>query len=184
MSTITETKLDAGQDEHDPVPDEVRRAAAGEELTSREEKGALDFLLGPTRALRYTIEVQLETDEGMKPLKFHVQQQDGARLAKLETENRAGDGPFARLDTVAYNSAVVHAATTAFTDATGRRVELESQDFVGGHPEGSLGALRTRFKFQGGIFEALSGEIQRVSGYSADRVGSAQRVLVDAVGGS
>jgi hypothetical protein len=179
MSITAERTTDDGM-----VPVEVEKAARGEELTDAEEKGALAYLLGPTKAVTYKAPVAIETQDGEKTLYVHFAQQDGAKIIALDTEHRTGEGPFARLNVPEFNIALVQEALTHLTDTTGARVNLKSPEFIGGHPEGLAGALRLRFKVQRGIFNDLAAEIQRVSGYGGDRVGTAQRSLVDAAGNS
>lgn len=173
------------REDQDQTPEVVRRAAAGEEeLSVQDETDVLDFLLGATQVLEYDVDVRLETDAGTRVAIFHFKQLDGSRLSEIEEENRSGDGPFSRLDAKAYNSQVVHEATVWIGTPGGRKVDIRSQKWVGSHPLGSLGALRTRFKMQSGIFDGIAAEVTRVSGYSSDRVGTAQRVHVAAAGNS
>lgn len=160
------------------------RAAAGETIDGAEERSALDWLLGATRVLEYDVPVDYETPDGMKKLTFHIRQLDPDKIDEIENNNRKGDGPFARVDRYGFNVDLAAEATLYFTDESGRKVEPTSEEFRGGMPGGTAQALRVRFKGQGGIFAALSDEIQSVSGFSPDRVGTAQRVLVEGGKGS
>lgn len=167
----------------DGAPSAVVRAAEPggniDELTGGEEKSALDWLLGATQALEYNVPVEYDTPAGRKKLLFHIRQQDPGALETLDAEHRKGDGPFARLDTAAFNAALIAKATVYIKDGeTGVQVEPNSERFRGGVPDPAL-AVATRFKYQGGILEGIAEEIRRVSGYSPDRVGTAQRAVVE-----
>lgn len=161
------------------LPEELRNAAAGEQLTAGEEKDALDFLLGPTPRLSYHVTVQYMTQDGLKPLTFHFLPQDPSKFEELDAANRKGDGPFAKLDSYGYVVDVIVEATTHISGASGRKVDIRSAEFLGGVPAPHL-ALMTRFRGQGGLLESVVEEIRKVSGYNADRVGTAQRSMVEA----
>lgn len=160
------------------APDPVKKAAAGETLDVEEEQGALDWFLGPTRRLEYDVTVQWETPRGFSPLTFHLHQVDGDRLQEIDDENRQGDGPFSKLDTQGFNAAAVVEACVYMTDVTGKRVKPTDPEFTGGMPNPVL-AMRTRFKTQPGILEHLAERIREKAAFSADRVGGAQRALVE-----
>lgn len=160
------------------APREVRQAALGKELDPADESSALDWFLGATQRLEYDVPVQWETPKGMKTLIFHLRQVDGDRLQELDEENRTGDGPFAKLDTMGFNAAAAAEATLYLSDDTGRKVPVDSQEFLGGVPSPAT-AMRARFKTQPGILETLAERIRAKAGYSADRVGGAQRALVE-----
>lgn len=163
-----------------PIPPVIERAAAGDEsLTGKDERDALDFLLGATRALEYNVTVQYDTPDGLKPLIFHIQQLDAARIDTIDAENRVGDGPFAKLNVREFNAALVTEATVYLQTPGGRRIMVPSEEFLGGAPSGPM-AMGLRFKYQPGILEGMAEVIRGVSAYSPDRVGSAQRVLVEA----
>lgn len=160
------------------APPEVRKAAAGKTLDVEEEQGALDWFLGPTRRLEYDVTVQWETPRGMRPLTFHMHQVDGDRLQEIDEANRQGDGPFSKLDTQGFNAEAVVEACMYFTDQTGRKVKPTEEAFTGGMPNPVL-AMRTRFKTQPGILEHLAERIREKAAFSADRVGGAQRSVVE-----
>lgn len=161
----------------------AERVRAGREITAREEMSALDFLLGETIALEYDVTVQLETPGGLRPLTVHFRQLDPSRFDAHDTANRKGDGPFAKLDVAAFSAAVC-AEAIVYLEEGERRVNLRDGDFRGGHPGGAQHALSTRFRFQGGLLEGIAEEVKRVSGYGPDRVGTAQRSLVEVGKGS
>lgn len=165
------------------APDAIIAAANGGSVTAGEERGALDWLLGKTQRLQYTIPVDYETPGGMMKLQVRIQQMDDRRLNELDSENRDGDGPFAKLDTTGFNVAVCAEAMLWVEDEGGRRVEVASPEWIGAAPT-PLIAMEARFKYQPGILAGIVEEVKRTSGYSTNRVGSAQRVLVSAVGGS
>lgn len=164
----------------DGAPDVVAQAAVlPDVMDDAQEKEALEYLLGPTTVLEYRLPVKIETTKGERTITFRIHQVDTQRLQEIDAEHRVGDGPFAKLDSYAFNIAVALEGTTSIGG-----LSPQSDRFIGGHPEGAAGALRLRFKGQGGIFDGIASEIQRVSGFSSDRVGTAQRVLVAAAGGS
>lgn len=160
------------------APQTVRDAALGKELDPADESGALDWFLGATTRLEYDVTVQWETPKGMKPLVFHLRQVDGDRLQELDEENRTGDGPFAKLDTMGFNASVAAEACMYLTDDSGVRVAVNESRFLGGAPSPVI-AMRGRFKTQPGILETLAERIRSKAGYSPDRVGGAQRALVE-----
>lgn len=185
MAEDTLTPEQAEKDVQEKVKATLAKAGqTPEDVTPKEEKGALDYLLGATAALEFDLPVQLMTPDGKKELIVHFKQMDGDTFRKLEEENRSGEGPFSRLDVAAYNRAIVQAATVYLTDESGKKIVPSSPEFIGEHPEGQRGAWKTRFKFSSGVFDGISSEVQRVSGYDGDLVGTAQRSVVDAVGGS
>lgn len=157
-------------------------AESAANMTAKEERSALDFLLGPTKAQEFDVPVKIATSEGDKELTFRIRQLDGDRFEELEKEHRDGEGPFSRLNRMAYSVAIVAEATLFIADATGDKVDLSSERFIGKHPLGIVGALKTRFKYSPGIFPELSAQVESVSGYGNDRVGTASRAVVDAVG--
>lgn len=154
-------------------------AASGEKIDGAAEKSALDYLLGPTVALEYDVKVDYETEQGTMPLTFRFKQLDPSTFERIDTENRKGDGPFAKLDVSGFNVDLVTEATLFIMDASGRQVDIRSQDFLGGIPSPAM-AMSIRFKNQGGLLDGIVDEVRRVSGYSADRVGTAQRAVVQA----
>jgi hypothetical protein len=161
------------------VPVAVTKAQQDETLTDEEEWGALEYLLGATRSLHYSLPVQYDTPKGRQEITLEIKQLDPTRLEELDRENRAGDNALAALNRFAFNSAVCADGVVAITDKTGARVETTSVRWLGGAPTPAA-AMRGRFRFQGGIIDMVSDQIQAISGYSADRVGTAQRMLVEA----
>lgn len=177
MASNTEKTPDA--DLPADAPPEIRAVAAGQEInTGAEEKAALDWFLGATKPLEYSVPVDFETPAGMKKLIFNLRQVDSGRLEEIDEENRKGDGPFSKLDVQAFNVAAIVEATLSVTDETGNEVKLTDERFLGGIPSPDL-ALRTRFKYQGGLLEHVVDRIREKAGFSSDRVGAASRSLVE-----
>lgn len=159
----------------------------------RAERGALDWLLTAEAPPPWEVEVQSLTPEGFKPLLFVLLPQDGRKIVEIEERNTSGSGPqmTRKLDEIANNAELVAAATVGLEDpATGRKIKLESPEFLGDMPGASAAtALERRFARQAGLLMGLAMEVRRISGYNSDHVGKArQRVvsseLVSAVGGS
>jgi hypothetical protein len=159
------------------TPEAVRKAAdgEGEKVTVGEERGALDYLLGPTKPVEYDVPVKYDTEAGPKELTFHIQQLDGKAIIKMEDSHRKGTGPFAELDDIEFNADLAAAATLYIEDETGRQVDPRSEEFMGGMGFGAALAMETRFKFQPGLLDGVAGQVRSVSGYAPDRVGSAER---------
>ncbi|MGH2939443.1 MAG: hypothetical protein ACRDPE_15150 [Solirubrobacterales bacterium] len=182
----------ARKDPNDPAsglpegaPESLADAARGREINAAGESEALDFLLGRTQPLLFDVPVKFDTDKGQKKLTLVVRQLDGARILAIEKENRKGDGPFAELDDVACNAAMVAEACVAIVDETaGVEVDPQTDRFVGGAPGGVPMAFQVRFKYQSGLLDGVTAQIRSVSGYNPSRVESANRSIRDAVGGS
>lgn len=166
------------------APEGVREAAEGGKLTDAEEHGALHWLLGPTTRPKARVPVTLATEAGDKRLIIGLVALDGRRIQQLDDENRKGDGPFAKLDTVSFNVALACEAIAYFEDETGQQIKPDSEEFIGGMPGGLSAAMELRFKYAPGILETLGERVRELSAYSPDRVGQAQRVLVDVAGNS
>lgn len=192
----------AEKKKHDPAgiladaPDALERAAGAdaEDVDAKEEGEALDFLLGATQALRFDVPVTLDTPKGPKKLVFVIEQIDGKKIIDLEKQYRNGTGPFAEVDDIGLNAAIVSEATKEIRDAVDEGatpkpgVDPSSEKFRGGIPS-AADAMQIRFKFQPGLLDGVAGEIRRVSGYATDRVGQAERAnaratITNAVGNS
>jgi hypothetical protein len=165
-------------DTENALPDPVKKAANGAELDAREERDALDWLLGATKPLEYTVPVQYDTPDGKREIRFRIRQLDGSTIEAIDAANRKGDGPFAKLDVQGFNAELATEATL-WIETDSRRVEIRSPEFLGGMPSPPL-AMALRFKYQPGILEGLAEKIREASAYSSDRIGNAQRVLVEA----
>lgn len=169
----------------DGAPPGLEDAARGKEVDGPGESEALEFLLGRTQPILYDVPVKFDTPAGQKRLIFVVSQLDGERILAIEKDNRKGDGPFAELDDVACNAAMVAESCVAIVDEkTGAEIDPKSDRFVGGVPGGVPMAIKTRFKYQSGLLDGVAGQIRSVSGYNPSRVEAANRSIRDAVGGS
>jgi hypothetical protein len=167
------------------APDALKDAARGGEVDGKGESEALGFLLGRTQPLVFDVPVKFDTPAGQKKLVFAVRQVDGSRILELEKEHRKGDGPFAELDDVAFNAALVAEACVAIEDPTADvEVDPQSDQFIGGAPGGAAMAMQVRFKFQSGLLDGVAGQVRSVSGYNPSRVESANRSIRDAAGNS
>lgn len=161
------------------LPPELDAAASGEQITGAEEMSGLDWLLGATTALEYDVPVDYDTPHGMTQLTFRIRQLDPGVIDTIDAEHRKGDGPFSKLDVPAFNAALVEKGTLYIADATGKKTDPRSEQFRGQIPSPAI-AMGLRFKNQGGLLEGVADQIRRVSGYSNDRVGTAQRAVVEA----
>ena len=168
------------------APAGLQDAARGEEVDGLGESEALRFLLGRTQPLLFDVPVKYDTPEGQKRIVFVVRQVDGGRILELEKEHRKGDGPFAELNDVALNAALVAESCVAIVDPSLEDAEVDpkSDAFVGGSPGGPSMAMQIRFKFQSGLLDGVSGQIRSVSGYNPTRVEAANRSIRDAAGNS
>lgn len=175
-----------------------------EDLTPADERDALDFLLAPKPPRQYGVRVQYDTEAGLKPLTFVIRGMDGRKLDSIEQANVSE--ATGTLDRITADCQLVAEATLCLEDASGRKVELGSPEFltirrpkaVGAGDELAEGeerfdehrlaspadALEARFKTQLGLLNGVAREIRRISGYDPERVGVARRRLVDAVGNS
>ena len=169
----------------DDAPPAIVAASQGdrEGAAMEGERSALDWLLGGTQALEHDVPVEYETPSGMVKLVFRIKQLDGAVLNAIDAQHR-GEGPFGKLNTIEYNAHVASEATVYIADETGKKVGPKTEDFIGGHPEGAIGAMRTRFKYQPGILAGIEAEVRKLGAYSPDRVGAASRAIVAAAGNS
>lgn len=176
------------------APEELLEAAEADVLDKGDPEGGekeakvLDFLLGPTTAIEYDVETLVDTPTGREAVTFHLKQIPDDLIYKLEDEHTDGIGPFATIDRPRLNAAKVAAAAIYIKDASGRKVELASNEFRGVIPD-TAEALRGRFRFQPGIISMLAQEVDAIAGMSNDRVGRATRsvqeqTIAKAVGNS
>lgn len=194
-ATQTTQKPEGGKSpEPDPLeggPDALGKAAEGGDdakaLSTREEQEALDFLLSSSEALPHKVPVTLLTDKGDRTIMWRVRQMDGREIDAIEERNRKGSGgPYAELDDLRVNAEMV-ANATLWPDVTSERFRTPAPTDTNPSPAPDADptdAVLRVFRWQSGLLAGISGEIRRVSGWSADRVGKAQRVLVDAAGNS
>lgn len=165
------------------APPAVHAAARNGDVDGAGETDALDWLLGATKRPQYTLPFHYETPAGRtERLIFRFAGMDARRIEEIDAANRQGDGPFAKLDATAFNAQVAAESVIAILNpATGK--EVTAEEFVGEAPAPAIG-WEMRFKYQPGILDGLVGQIREKAGFNADRVGNAQRSLVEAAGNS
>lgn len=170
----------------DPGAAAIRKAGNPDAtLTAGEELSAIDYLLGAPAPPQYTVEVQYETDAGMAPLTFHFTGLDGRQIDKIEQSNineRTG-----MMDKPSADAELVIAACSKLTDPTNKALAITSEQFRTVTPDkpplaSTVDALHARFGRQAGLIAGVAGAIREVAGWKADRVGKANRALVDAAG--
>lgn len=169
----------------------LEHAAQGARLDDDEEKAGLDYLLGTAQATLHDVTVQLETPDGLKPITFVIRQMDGRKLDEIEQRhvNRATG----TMDKFGSDVEVVATATKWLTDSTGREIDPKSEEFrtvaqrdpmtheVKTIVLGStVLALERKFQVQLGLLSGVADQVRRVSGFDPERVGKAQRRLVEA----
>lgn len=171
-------------------------ARAHEGLTEENERDALDFLLAPKPPRLYDVKTTYDTEDGPRKLTFVVRGVDGRKLDSIEQAHVSETT--GRLDRISADCQLVAESTTFLEGRLGHQVELTSQQFLtvkvpnpdnpSGFEEQQLAspadALEARFRTQLGLVSGVAAEIRRVSGYDPERVGSAKRRLVNAVGNS
>jgi hypothetical protein len=170
-------------------------ARGHEELDAENERDALDYLLAPKPARLYDVKVDYETDTGTEPLTFVVRAMDGRKIDSIEQRNVSEST--GQLDAITANCELVAEGCEGIESKSGRRVKLDSDEFLTllvpkqGGAEGETEpkrlaspalALEARFRTQIGVIAGVAREIRRMSGYDPTRVGQAQRRLVEAAG--
>lgn len=203
METATPEQRVEGAQPREPDPEAKGDAAVEafarghEELTEENERDALDYLLAPKPPRLYGVTVQYDTEDGLRPLTFVIRGMDGRRLDAIEQAHVSEATGL--IDRISADCHLV-AEGTVWLEVAGsdRQVKLDSAEFLTirrpreGHPEtmeehrlsAPPDALEARFKTQLGLLSGVSRELRRISGYDPERVGVAQRRLVDAVGNS
>jgi hypothetical protein len=185
-----------------PDPDAKGEAAVEafardhEGLTDEDERDALDFLLAPKPPRQYGVKVQYDTEAGSRPLTFVIRGMDGRRLDAIE-QSHVSEAT-GKLDVISAEMQIVAEATLHLEDGSGRKVALDSQEFLTvrrpnpDNPDGfeqmrlasPADALEARFKTQLGLLSGVARQVRIISGYDPQRVGHAQRRLAGAVGKS
>lgn len=170
-------------------------ARGHEELTEENERDALDYLLAPKPARTYGVKVEYETDKGVEPLTFVIRAMDGRTIDSIEQRNVSESS--GQLDAITANCELVAEACSGIESKSGRKVALDSDEFLtlqvpkqGGangetEPKRLASpalALEARFRTQIGVIAGVAREVRRMSGYDPTRVGQAQRRLVEASG--
>lgn len=175
-------------------PDGLKEAAAGSidegngsdaarAEAAVKEKDALDFMLSNPSPAPFTVEVMVDTPEGLRKLVFHMHQLDGARIEALETEHTEGVGPFSKVDRLRLNAAKVAEATDRMVGHTGKELTPTDGDFLRDAVSPAI-AFERMFRFQPGVGDQVAEQIDRMAGMSRDRVGMAEREMTTAVGNS
>ena len=166
------------------APDELEAAATGGKVDDDGERSVLDYLLGRTYQPEHYVDVKYETAAGRMKLRLFLKALPERKMDEIDARNREGEGPFAKLDTAGFNASLVAESLYAIEDPeSGRRIDPDSTAFLGGAPSVDV-AIEGRFKYQPGILSSVAEEIRKLSGYSPDRVGTAQRVIQTATGNS
>jgi hypothetical protein len=186
---VPKRELDPAADLPPDAPEPVRDAARGKEpKTTGDEIAAIEFLLGPQQTTVWDCDVLYETPKGTATLKWRVESMRGEDIEKHERECLDMVDGVQRMNERRLSAELVAAATVFVKDMTGRQTKPTDEDFRR-TPSGDINpsaadALRGRFERQEGILYYLAQEIRRISGWSPDRVGNAQRVLVNVTGNS
>ena len=184
-------KREPGSDLPHGAPEGLREAAGGplreaadddpegRAETAEKEAGALDFMLSNPSPAPFKVDALVDTPEGLKKLTFHMHQLDGARIEKLENEHSSGVGPFATVDRSRLNAAKIAEATDKMVDANGKELVPTDADFLRDAISPAV-AFERMFKLQPGVADQLAEQIDRMAGMTRDRVGMAEREMVNA----
>lgn len=174
----------------DPGAEMVAHAAQGASLDSAEERTALDFLLGEPIPLVHDVPVQYETPTGLMPMTFVITQIDAKKIDTIEQKHiNPRTGMLNQFDA---NIELVAEATLHVTDPSGREMDLASEEFRRATRRNERGqvetfvvasshlALERKFGLQLGLLNGVAQQIRFAAGFDTERVGKAQRRLVDA----
>lgn len=151
----------------EPGQEAVRKAASGAEVSPQEEVSALEFLLGPTQPLEADVDVRYRTPRGEARLTIRVRQIDAKVAESHDAKHRSDVG---LLDEIGYSCAVLADCAVSLTDATGRTIAADGQEFIGGAPTPEI-AWAARFRYQGYIVSRVAQRVQEISGMDGDTVG-------------
>lgn len=163
------------------APEAAVRAAQGVDLSPEDDRDAADWLCAPQRAHRFRVRTEFETDAGTMPLTFVIKQIDSKRIDEIEKRNM--DSASGTINRIVANAEIVAEACELLEGAKGHKVDPKSEEFRAGVPSTAV-AFEQRFFYQAGVLSGVAGEVRRVAGWSPDRVGTAQRVLVEAASNS
>lgn len=174
----------------EPGREMLEHAAMGAELSEAEERSGLDWLLGDPQPTVHDVPVQFETPEGMVTITFVLNQLDARKIDELEQQHvNRGTGV---VDQFSCDVVIVAEATRYLIDATGRQIAIASEEFRSVNqrmPNGEVKsvllasgpmALERRFQKQLGLLGGVAREVRRAAGFDPERVGKAQRRLVEA----
>jgi len=187
MTAVPKPTQDPAADLTPDAPDAMKDAARGKEPKTRgAELSAVDYLLGPVRKIVEDVEVLYYTPVGEAKLTWRVHSLLGEEIEKWERECVEGEGADQRINERRLSAILVANATVHIEDESGKKTKPTDEDFRR-TPSGDINpsaadALRGRFGEQEGVLMYLAQHIRRISGWSPDRVGNAQRVLVNATG--
>lgn len=173
------------------APQSVRDAARGHTVDSAGERSAVKYLLGKQAAPRYAVPVEFATNDGDVRMWFYVHSLDSKRIDKIEKTHTDDTTVMGESDNLAIAAQVCADALVTISDGkpgtpeydAGSKTHPNDEDFREGLASGA-DALRTRFHWQEGLLTGVAQQVRRISGWAPDRVGQAERVLVDVAGGS
>lgn len=182
---------DAARDLPSDAPQGAVDVARGHKADGKSERSVVAFLLGQQRAPRYGVRVEFATDEGDMPLWFLISSLDSKRIDDIEKAHTDRNSVMGEVDDLTINAEIVADATVAIGSVDPKSSEWAdcektiptSEDFLHGNASAAE-ALKQRFHWQGGLLTGVATQVRRISGWAPDRVGQAERVLVDVAGGS
>jgi hypothetical protein len=191
----TEDPRDGANGLSPDAPQGARDVARGHKPDGAAELSAVGFMLGQQRAPRYKVRVTFATDGGDKTLWFYVRSMDSKRIDAVENAHvdrakvTATGAP--ETDQLGMNAAIVADALITISDGEPgtpayeelAKIKPDDSEFLKGMAS-AADALQTRFHWQEGLLAGVAMEVRRISGWAPDRVGQAERVLVDVAGGS
>lgn len=194
-----EPRTDRPEDPASALPPDAPQSAVdaardlkprGRAAQAKGRKGAVAFLLGQQRPPRYKVKVEFATDEGDMPLWFLIHSLDAKRIDAVEKAHTDRDSPFGEMDELAVNAELIADALISFSDGEPDTPEFDEGDVTKldeefrGELASNADALRARFHWQEGLLTGVAQQVRRISGWAPDRVGQAQRVLVEIAGNS
>lgn len=168
----------------------LEHVAQGAELSSEEETSALDWLLGTPKPIAHEIPAEIETESGMRTVKFVSRRIDPRKIDAIEIRNiQQSTG---RVDRITADCEIITESCDLLDDGK-RKVKLNSDEFLtvrmrnrdtGDVEDVKLAspaqALERRFVGQEGVLTFVAAEIRRLGGYDPQRLGTSQRRLVEA----
>lgn len=170
----------------DGTPEIVRRVARGEKITPGQERVATAWFKAPHIPLTYKIPVQFDAEDGERQLTFFCRQLEGPMIERIERRNTEGEPPFGKMDELTTAAELIQEALVRIEEERGEPIDAGDELFRTTEdgtvlPAISI-ALMHHFRYQSGLLLTVASEIRRLSGFSADRVGQASRVLIGTAG--
>jgi hypothetical protein len=183
-----------------PPPADERGEAAVEAfarnhegLEEKDERDALDWLLGSKPQVEYGVPVTLLTESGDATFTWVIRQMDGRKIDGIEARHR--NEMTGKYDRIGADCDVAAEATVCLQSESGRKLDPKSEEFrtmrvrdtrngevtTLVHPSAGE-AIAARFRLQLGVVSGVASEVRRISGYDPEKVGSAKRRLVVASG--